>query len=75
MAFYGPTLVYDLSPMGIAVYEGRAAIRAFLAGWMTSYEEYGEEMQQVIDLGNGIAFVRGARECASSWEHRAGACS
>jgi hypothetical protein len=44
MAFYGPNPVYDLSPMGIGVYEGRAAIRAFLAGWMTSYGEYAEEM-------------------------------
>ena len=57
MAFYGPNPVYDLSPMGIGVYEGRAAIRAFLTGWMTSYEKYEEEMQEVIDLGNGIAFA------------------
>ena len=57
MAFYGPTPVYDLSPMGIGVYEGRTAIRAFLAGWMTSYEGYEEEMQEVIDVGNGIAFA------------------
>ena len=35
----------------------RAAIRAFLAGWMTSYGEYAEEMQEVLDLGNGIAFA------------------
>jgi ketosteroid isomerase-like protein len=57
MAFYGVNSVYDLSPMGIGVYEGRAAIRAFLAGWMASYEEYEEEMQEVTDLGNGIAFA------------------
>jgi ketosteroid isomerase-like protein len=57
MAFYGPTPVYDLSPMGIGVYEGRAAIRAFLTGWMTSYEGYEEDMQEVIDVGHGIAFA------------------
>jgi ketosteroid isomerase-like protein len=57
MSFYGPTPVYDLSPMGIGVYEGRAAIRAFLTGWMTSYEGYEEEMQEVIDVGHGIAFA------------------
>jgi ketosteroid isomerase-like protein len=57
MTFYGARPVYDLSPMGIGVYEGRAAIRAFLAGWMTSYEAYEEEMQEVIDLGNGVAFA------------------
>jgi ketosteroid isomerase-like protein len=57
LAFYGPNPVYDLSPMGIGVYQGRAAIRAFLTGWMTSYDAYEEEMQEVIDLGHGIAFA------------------
>jgi ketosteroid isomerase-like protein len=57
MAFYGRDPVYDLSPMGIGIYEGHAAIRAFLRGWTTSYEKYEEEMQEVVDLGNGVAFA------------------
>ena len=57
MAFYGRDPVYDLSPMGIGIYEGHAAIRAFLTGWRTSYEKYEEEMQEVADLGNGVAFA------------------
>ena len=57
MSFYGPDPVYDVSPMGIGVFHGRAAIRSFLVDWMTSFERYEEEVQEVLDLGNGIAFA------------------
>jgi hypothetical protein len=57
MGFYGPDPVYDVSPMGIGVFRGRAAIRRFLAEWMSSYDGYQEDVQEVIDFGNGIAFA------------------
>jgi ketosteroid isomerase-like protein len=57
MAFYGRDPVYDLSPMGIGTYEGHDAVRAFLEGWRASYENYEEEMQEVLDLGNGVVFA------------------
>jgi hypothetical protein len=57
MAFYGPNPVYDLSPMGIGIFEGHAAIRAFLEGWMASYADYEEELLDVRDLGKGICFA------------------
>ena len=57
MSFYGPDPVYDVSPMGIGVFRGRAAIRRFLADWMSSYDGYREDMQEVIDFGNGVAFA------------------
>ena len=57
MGFYGPDPIYDVSPMGIRVFQGRAAIRHFLADWMGSYDGYQEDMQEVIDFGNGIAFA------------------
>ena len=57
MGFYGPDPIYDVSPMGIGVFQGRAAIRRFLAEWMSSYDGYREDMQEVIDFGNGVAFA------------------
>ena len=57
MSFYGPDPVYDLSAMGIGIFEGRDAIRAFLEGWMASYEEYREEVGEIRELGGGKAFV------------------
>ena len=50
MSFYGPDPVYDVSPMGIGVFHGRAAIRSFLVDWMTSFERYEEEVQEILDL-------------------------
>jgi ketosteroid isomerase-like protein len=43
--------------MGIGIFRGRAAIRAFLEGWMSSYDEYEEAVQEIRDLGGGIAFA------------------
>jgi ketosteroid isomerase-like protein len=57
MSFYGPDPVYDLSPMGIGIFEGHDAIRTFLEGWMTSYERYEEEVHEIRDFGNGVAFA------------------
>jgi ketosteroid isomerase-like protein len=57
MSFYGPDPVYDVSPMGIGVFRGRAAVRSFLVDWMSSFERYEEEVQEILDLGNGIAFA------------------
>ncbi|HEX4628642.1 MAG TPA: hypothetical protein VH137_07615 [Gemmatimonadales bacterium] len=57
MSFYGRDPVYDLSAMGIGIFEGRDAIRAFLEGWMSSYEKYQEELQEIRDFGSGIVFA------------------
>jgi ketosteroid isomerase-like protein len=57
MSFYGPDPIYDVSPMGIGVFQGRPAIRRFLADWMSSYEGYHEDVQEVVDCGNGVAFA------------------
>jgi ketosteroid isomerase-like protein len=57
MSFYGPSPVYDVSPMGIGVFQGRTAIRRFLADWMSSYDGYQEDVLEIVDFGNGIAFA------------------
>jgi ketosteroid isomerase-like protein len=57
MSFYGPDPVYDVSPMGIGVFQGRDAIRSFLADWMSSYDGYQEDVEEIVDFGNGIAFA------------------
>jgi ketosteroid isomerase-like protein len=54
MSFYAPDAVWDLSPMGVGTFEGRAAIRGFVEDWLGSYEDYEIELQEVLDLGNGV---------------------
>jgi ketosteroid isomerase-like protein len=39
------------------VFQGRAAIRDFLTEWFRVYEELDFELEEVSDLGNGVAFA------------------
>jgi ketosteroid isomerase-like protein len=57
MGVWGPDPVWDLSPMGLGVYEGRAAIRAFFEDWIGAYEEYEIKAEEILDLGSGITFA------------------
>jgi ketosteroid isomerase-like protein len=36
--------------------EGVAAIRGFWQDWLVSYEEFGFEPEEMLDLGNGVTF-------------------
>jgi ketosteroid isomerase-like protein len=57
MSFYGHEAVYDMSRMGMGVFEGYEAIRGFIEDWHRSYEEYKDEIQEMLDLGDGVVFV------------------
>jgi ketosteroid isomerase-like protein len=56
MAFYAPDCVYDMSPIGMGVFEGPAAARGFIEDWWVSYEEHEFEAAEILDLGNGVGF-------------------
>jgi ketosteroid isomerase-like protein len=56
MAFYAPDAVWDMSPIGMGVYEGQAAVRGFLEDWWSSYGRYESEVEEAFDLGNGVGF-------------------
>jgi ketosteroid isomerase-like protein len=56
-SFFASAGVWDASPMGMEVYEGRAAIRRFFADWWGSYEEAAVEAEEILDLGNGVTFT------------------
>jgi ketosteroid isomerase-like protein len=57
MTFYAPDAVSDMSPMGLGIYEGQAAIRGFLEGWLAAYEEFEIEPEEIRNLGHGVVFV------------------
>jgi ketosteroid isomerase-like protein len=57
MSFWAPDAVWDLSPMGIGTFEGHAAIRDFLEDWLSSYEDFEIELQEMVDFRNGVVFV------------------
>ena len=71
MSLYAPDAVWDMSEGGAEVIEGREEIRAFLEEWLGAYEEYEQEVEEIQDLGNGVAFAvllqRGRPAGSSGW--------
>jgi ketosteroid isomerase-like protein len=51
-----PDGVYDTTPSGLGVYEGPVAIRAFIQEWWDAFEDLRFELEEVLDLGNGVTF-------------------
>ena len=57
MTPFAADAVYDTSPSGMGVYEGHAAIRAFLKGYWDCFEELRFELEEALDLGNEVGFL------------------
>ena len=57
MSFYREDSVYDMSRMGMGVFEGPAAIRGFLEDWDNQYEEYEDEVVDLVQCGGGVVFL------------------
>jgi ketosteroid isomerase-like protein len=55
--FWSPEYVWDLSPMGLGVYEGASAIRSFFEDWVGAYEEFEAQPVELHDLGGGVVFA------------------
>jgi uncharacterized protein (TIGR02246 family) len=55
VADYAPDAVWDLSALGLETFKGRAAIRAHFVDWFAPHEELDWEVEEIRDLGNGIA--------------------
>jgi ketosteroid isomerase-like protein len=71
MAFYATDAVWDMSPIRMGTFEGQAAVRGFVEDWFASYEEWGQQLMEVQDLGNGVTFgvpVQKGRPVGSSGE-------
>ena len=71
MSLFAADGVYDTSPSGLGVYEGPAAIRAFIQEWWDAFEALVFELEEVRDLGNGVTFsvVRQEARPAGSASH------
>jgi ketosteroid isomerase-like protein len=54
VSFYAPDADFDMSPMGLGIFEGRAALRAFLEDWFSAYEQYEVVADEIVELGNGV---------------------
>ena len=70
VSMYSEGAVWDMSELGVGVLRGRDAIRHFLEDWLGNYEEFEFALEEVHDLGHGVAgpwCSRGAaREAAAA---------
>jgi ketosteroid isomerase-like protein len=57
MSFFDSEPVYDVSPIGLGVYDGATAIRRFLEEWRGSYVEYDTKPMEVLEPGEGVTFA------------------
>jgi ketosteroid isomerase-like protein len=71
MSFFAPDSVWDMSRGGLGVIEGREAIHEFFEEWRGAYEDYEQEAEEILDLGNGVAFAvfvqRGRPSDSTGW--------
>src|SRR4029077_8076909 len=73
LSFFAPDGVWDMSPLGMGKFKGRAAIGAFLEDWQGAYEEFEVEAEEVLDLSNGVTLavlVQRGRPVGSSGDVR-----
>jgi ketosteroid isomerase-like protein len=54
LAVYRPDAVWDMSSMGMGVFEGREAIRGFLEDWLGAWKDYQQVMEEFRDVGNAV---------------------
>ena len=57
VSIYAPDVVWDGTGRGIGRFDGVAAFRAFLEDWLAAYDEVKLDAEEVLDLGNGVAFA------------------
>ena len=56
VSIFAADAVWDLSPIGLGIYEGIAAIRGFFEDWIGAYEEYEVWDEEYSELGGGVTF-------------------
>jgi ketosteroid isomerase-like protein len=54
-SFFAPDAVWETVGLG-TTFEGVAAIRGFWQDWWAGYEELWVELEENLDLGNGVTF-------------------
>ena len=57
MSPWGADRVWDLSPMGLGVYGGLAAMRDFWEDWVGAYDEWEAKAEEILNLGNGVTLA------------------
>ena len=73
LSFFADDAVWDMSPIGMGVFRGRAAISNAVKTWWETFPALVSELDEVIDLGNGVvlhAVTQRGRPTGSTGEIR-----
>ncbi len=54
LGLFAPEAIFDMTPVGLGVYQGAAAIQAFFEDWRSGYVEFETCVDELFDLGNGV---------------------
>jgi ketosteroid isomerase-like protein len=57
MSFFAPEAVWDALGPGDERLRGPTAIRGMLEDWFRPYEDYEVELEELLDLGEGVVFA------------------
>jgi ketosteroid isomerase-like protein len=57
LATFTPDAVWDLSPIGMGVFEGRDGVRGLIEDWWGAFEDWEQVIEELRDLGNGVALA------------------
>jgi ketosteroid isomerase-like protein len=73
ISFHAPDVVYDMSPDGMGILRGHAALREHFQEWWGAYEEYEIQLEEMWDLGKVVTFVfaqRARLPGSTGWVHQ-----
>jgi ketosteroid isomerase-like protein len=54
VSFFAADAVWDMSPIDMGIFAGRAAIRNALKTWWETFPAIVSELDEVLDLGSGV---------------------
>ena len=57
LGFFDLNPTWDMSEMGMGIFEGRVPVRGLLEDWNGSYDEWEIELENLLDLGNGVVYA------------------
>jgi hypothetical protein len=57
LSFFDLNPVWDMSEMGMGLFEGRGPVRGLLEDWNGSYDEWEINLEDLLDVGNGVVYT------------------
>ena len=57
LTYVAPDAVWDFVDTGVGTFAGGAVIRDTLEGWFGAFDDLAFELEEILDLGNGVTFA------------------